>query len=509
MLMMEDPELSQYKEHIKKRLASFYGIFAKASVGDYSEDAVIPPEGDEFAKLAAGIQGMIEVIRERISELEAEVVERKYQAAHDPLTGLPNRHSFEERARVALEAAQRDNKKLALLYLDIDRFKQVNDVFGHYVGDMLLQEFARRVGECITSDDIVGRFGGDEFVVILTNIKTRSEVTRTIKKIIKALESPMPFESRTVFLSTSIGVAMFPEEGSDMQTLLANSDVALLHAKQAGRNHYNFYEASMNREASSKMNVVQELRQALLANQIKLYYQPVIDAVTHKVVNVEALLRWQHPERGLLPASEFISIAEDHGIMKKLGEETLKTVFSQQGEWQRKGVPPTRIAINLSPREFTDSRFIEKVKRLLSENNISPALLEFEIVENLAMENIALAKDRFKLLRKMGITIAIDDFGIGYSSLGYLKDLPIDVLKIDQSFIKHSMTNSQNQAIIKAIVALGHSLHMKVVAEGVESEDQLHLLRELGCDGMQGYYIARPMPAEKLAQWASKFEPII
>ncbi len=506
---MEDQELIRYKKYLKERLASFNGIFTKASTGDYSEDVVMPPANDEFVELSAGIQVMIEAIRGRISALESEVAERKYQASHDSLTGLPNRHSFEERAIKLAAEAHRDDKKMAFLYFDIDRFKQVNDVFGHLVGDVLLQEFARRITSCMREDDIIGRLGGDEFVVILKDIKARYEVVRIMKKVIKALESPIPFESRTIFLSTSIGIAMFPRDGRDVRSLIANSDVALLNAKQSGRNHYRFYQAAMNKEASSRLNVVQELRQALLARQIEVYYQPVVDSSTRKVISVEALLRWHHPERGLVSASEFISIAEDHGIMKMLGEETLRTVFAQQGRWLHQGLPQMRIAVNLSPREFTDSRFIDKVKKLLSENNLPPSFLEFEIVETLAMENIELAKDRFKMLHKLGVHIAIDDFGVGYSSLGYLKDLPIDTLKIDQSFIKHGIKNPHNQAIVRSIISLGHNLNVKVIAEGVETEEQLQFLRELGCDGVQGYYIARPMQSEKLANWASAFEPII
>jgi len=506
---MEDQELSRYKKYIKERLASFYGIFAKASVGDYSEDVVMPPKCDEFAELAAGIQVMIKDIRQRIADLESEIAERKYQAAHDQLTGLPNRHSFEERSEALFKSRLRENEEVAFLYLDIDRFKQVNDVFGHIVGDVLLQEFASRISDCIRSEDIIGRLGGDEFVIILRGVKTRNDVVRVAKKIVKSLASPIPFESRTIFLSTSIGIALYPGDGRDTQSLIANSDVALLQAKQAGRNHYKFYHASMNREASVRLSVVHELRQALIAKEIELHYQPIVDATTHKILTVEALLRWRHPVRGLIPAADFISIAEDHGIMKMLGEQTLKTVFVQQGEWQKQGLRPMRISVNLSPREFTDSRFIEKVKHLLSENHISPSLLEFEIVENLAMENIALAKDRFKRLRQLGVMIAIDDFGVGYSSLGYLKDLSIDTLKIDQSFIRRGLKNPRDLAIIRAIIALGHSLRVKVVAEGVESEEQLLTLRELGCDGLQGYYIARPMPSERLARWKSEFEPIV
>jgi diguanylate cyclase (GGDEF)-like protein len=506
--------LNDYKKYIKEQLASFYQIFAKASVGDYSEDVVIPQEGDELAELAAGIQVMLEVIRSRISELEAEIADRtlveekiRYQAAHDPITGLPNRHSFDAALSEAILTS--GEKKMALLYFDIDRFKQVNDAYGHQTGDLLLKEFATRVHQCIRQNDIIARLGGDEFAVVLRDIKTTQDATRVVKKIVKALEPPISLDERTVFLSASIGIAMFPHDGRDLWSFVANADVALLHAKQSGRNHYKFYRPSMGREVSSQLGMVQELRQALRENQIELYYQPIIDTQTQKTLSIEALLRWQHPKRGLLTAGEFITVAEHYGIMRMLGEETLRAVLAQQGSWQEHGTHPIRVAVNISPREFTDSRFVERIKKLLAEYRIQPSLLEFEIVETLAMENIELAKDRFKALRKLGITISIDDFGTGYSSLSYLKDLPIDNLKIDKSFVRRSITSEQDRAIIQAIVTLGHSLHLRVVAEGVETEEQLHLLRDLGCDAVQGFYTGRPMPPAKLVEWASQFEPIL
>ncbi|HVN26043.1 MAG TPA: EAL domain-containing protein [Candidatus Paceibacterota bacterium] len=460
---------------------------------------------------------MIDVIRGRIGELEAEIVDRKvaeeklrHQAAHDPITGLPNRHWFDAWLGEAIAKEAAGDGKMAFLYFDIDRFKQVNDVYGHQVGDVLLKEFAERIRGCISPRDAIARLGGDEFAAVLTGVRSRHDVTRTIRRMTKALEPAIPVEEHSVFLSASIGIAMFPQDGRDVRTLIANADVALLQAKNEGRNHFTFYQPKMNRELAAQMSMVHELRQAIAGNELELHYQPIVDVHTRKNIGMEALLRWRHPTRGLLAAGEFIPVAEHHGVMRRLGEEVLRTVLAQQSVWRRQGAqPPFRVAVNLSPREFTDDRFVDRVKRLLAEYDVPPQLLEFEIVESLAMENVALARDRFKALRKLGITISIDDFGMGYSSLSYLKDLPVDNLKIDQSFIKRSMTNEQDRAIVKTIVSLGHSLHLNVIAEGVESEAQFGFLRDVGCDWVQGYHIARPMPSRQLAQWASRFSPIV
>jgi diguanylate cyclase (GGDEF)-like protein len=512
-----DPEsLEAYKKFVRNRLATFQGIFAKASVGDYSEDAVIPEGDDDFSELAAGIQVMIEVIRERIDELETEIADRKiieerirHQALHDPLTGLPNRKLLEERLGEIFQEAFRNNQKMAIVYLDIDRFKQINDVFGHQVGDLLLKEFTVRIQSSLPKDSLFVRMGGDEFVIAIMNAKSQTEVTKILKKIVIALESPMPIEAKTLFLSTSMGVAMFPRDGRELTTLMANSDVALLQAKQAGRNHFRFYKTTMNREASSRMQVVQELRRALIANQIETYYQPVMDLSTNRIMNAEALLRWQHPERGTIAAQEFIPLAYDHGIMRMLGETALKSLFHDQRGWQKQGIPRVRVAVNLSSREFTDREFLEKLRRMLDEYEISPTLLEFEIVESLAMENIDLAKERFRSFHKLGITIAIDDFGIGYSSLSYLKNLSVDKLKIDQSFVRRSLKSREDRAIIQTIIALGRNLNLKVVAEGVETKDQFKLLQEMGCDGIQGFRVAHPMSADALARWVVRSEPMV
>ncbi|HVM77256.1 MAG TPA: EAL domain-containing protein [Candidatus Paceibacterota bacterium] len=508
--------LDSYKKYVKERLDSFRTIFAKASIGEYSEDVAIPEDNEEFAELATGIQVMIEVIRERIGELENEIADRKiieerirHQALHDPLTGLPNRKLLEERLAEVFQNAFRDDQKMAVVYFDLDRFKQINDVYGHQVGDMLLKEFAGRVDEVLPPGSLFARLGGDEFLVVLHKVKSQTDVSNILKRVVTALESPMSIESKTLFLSTSMGVAMFPRDGRELSTLVANSDVALLQAKHAGRNHFRFYRAMMNREASSRMQVVQELRHAVASEQMEIYYQPVVDFSTNRIMNAEALLRWRHPEQGLIEAHDFIPLAYDHGIMRMLGESTLRGVLQSQRTWQRQGVSRIRVAVNLSTREFTDRTFMEKLRSMLDEFEISPTLLEFEIVESLAMENIDLAKDRFKAFHKLGITIAIDDFGMGYSSLGYLKDLSVDKLKIDQSFVRRSLKSKEDRAIIQTIVALGQNLNLKVVGEGVETKEQLNLLRELGCSGVQGFRVARPMSGDMLARWVASSEPLV
>jgi diguanylate cyclase (GGDEF)-like protein len=423
-----------------------------------------------------------------------------YRSSHDTLTGLPNRHELEKQLADGL--FKRPDNSIALLYLDIDRLKQINDIFGHPIGDMLLQVFAQRVKDCLQEKDLFARLGGDEFVIILADANNLPDVRSVARTIIQSLEPPVVIDDRTIFLSASIGIAM-SEQGKDIWTLLANSDMALFEAKR-GRNHFSFYTPGMNERASSELKIAHELREAVRAGQIEPYYQPIINLRSGEIMNVEALLRWNHPTRGVIPAREFVGIANNFGLMRMLGEQMLVSILDQARSWHKQGIQPLRIALNLSSLEFIDGEFISILGDMLSQYAITIPL-EIEILENVAMENMDIARERFAAFQKLGISVCLDDFGTGYSSLSYLKNLPINKLKIDKSFVTTCTTNSKDCAIMETIIHLGHNLGLTVVAEGIETEDQLKLLENLGCDGAQGYYIAKPMPHDALAKWITEF----
>ncbi len=443
--------------------------------------------------------GMIACLLEderEASELAA--VEIEHLAYHDALTGMPNRPLFMDRLIVALAQANRAHQKLAVFFLDLDRFKDINDSLGHTVGDTLLKAVAERVRRCVREGDTVARFGGDEFTLLIPKIENIEDAAKIALKINETLKIPFFVNERELFVTTSIGVSIFPADGSDPETLVRNADTAMYRAKEQGRDNYQLYAPAMNARALERLGLENALRKALSQNELVLHYQPQIDARTDAVVGVEALVRWQHPELGLLSPAHFISVAEASGLIVPIGEWILRTACRQLKSWQRKIDQEFTVAVNLSARQFQQPDLVETIRSAIHETGIDASSLEVEITESNAMQNAENTMYTLRELKTLGVRISMDDFGTGYSSLNYLKRFPIDTLKLDQSFVKDVTTDPSDAAIVGAVIQMAHSLTLDVVAEGVEREEQLEFLRRHGCDKIQGYLISRPLPADQL-----------
>ncbi len=417
----------------------------------------------------------------------------RHMAQHDPLTGLPNRLALHMRLALALPEARRHGWKVAVMFLDLDRFKVINDTLGHSVGDELLREVATRLAATVRETDTVARLGGDEFVVVLPDISHVTDAAIVAGKIIGALATPITVNQQELHTSPSIGISIFPTDGSDADTILKNADTAMYHAKGAGRNNYQFFAEEMNRSAIERLGIENKLRQAVTRNEFVLVFQPQFAAGSGRPTGVEALLRWHHPSEGTIAPDRFIPIAEETGLIVPIGEWVLLNACREMRRWIDCGLPPLRMAINVSPRQLRRRDFCEMVAGALADSGLAPELLELEITESAVMENPQEAIGILEILGRMGVTLAIDDFGTGYSSLAYLKLFPIDHLKIDRSFVRDIEHDLNDRAIALGTIALAHSLGLKVIAEGVETADQLALLAGNGCDEVQGYLFSQPL----------------
>lgn len=421
----------------------------------------------------------------------------RHQALHDLLTDLPNRVLFNERLLQSLAQANQDNGKLAVCFLDLDRFKIINDTLGHAVGDKLLQSVAQRLTKCLRDSDIIARWGGDEFTLLLPEISDAKDAAYIAQGILTALKPGFDIENYHLHISASIGIALYPMHGEDAETLIKHADAALYHAKSQGRNKYQYYHSTISCQASELFILQNSLYHALERQEFVVYYQPQVNITTGQIMNMEALLRWQHPELGLIPPSKFIPIAEETGLIVPIGEWVLRTACAQNKAWQDAlGLPSLSVAVNLSARQFEQPNLVNMVAQILSETKLFPECLELEITESVAMQNIDFTKAILRELNHMEVSISIDDFGTGYCSLSYLKNFPINTLKIDKSFVGDLTTDKNDAAIITAIIALAHGLNLAVVAEGVETEEQCNLLRILECELMQGYIFSHPVLAE-------------
>jgi diguanylate cyclase (GGDEF)-like protein len=431
----------------------------------------------------------------------------KQMAYYDHLTNLPNRVLFQERLRQGISLAHRYERTSVVLFLDLDNFKRINDTLGHRVGDMLLQGVAERLRDSVRKSDAItrtrnddpdatiARIGGDEFILLLTEINQPEDAARVAQRIIDGLNRPFVLDGNEVVVTASIGIALFPDDGEDMDTLLKNADIAMYHAKEQGRNGYQFYRNSMNAAALEKLRLENDLRRALARNEFTLFFQPEIDVQDWSLAGLEALIRWNHPERGLVGPLEFIPVAEDSGLILPIGEWVLMAACQQNREWQDAGLPAVPVSVNLSGHQFRQKNFVDVVRGALRGSRLEPRYLILEITESVLMKDTAASMETLKELRTMGVRLSIDDFGTGYSSLSYLKRFPIHSLKIDRSFIKEVAVNADDAAIVTAIIVMGHSLKLAVVAEGVEKKEHADILRTQGCDHMQGYFISKPMPA--------------
>jgi diguanylate cyclase (GGDEF)-like protein/PAS domain S-box-containing protein len=438
--------------------------------------------------------------------LQGEIVERRqaearvhHMAYHDSLTGLPNRALLADRLDRAMLAVQRSDRKLAVMFIDLDRFKTINDSLGHLTGDYLLKEVASRLCRAVRASDTVARLGGDEFVVLVPGIRLAEECTHVAEKIIEALAPAFPFEERMLHITPSIGISMYPDDGGDVETLMRHADAAMYHAKANGRNNYQFFMQRMNQAAAQHFELESSLRGALAKEEFELYFQPIIDTGTRRLHAMEVLLRWRRPPEGLVLPDHFIPIIEDNGLIVPIGEWVMRRACRQIVQWQEQGLTPVPLAVNLSPRQFMNRGLIDSIRQVLDETGIDPQLLEFEITETALMQHGEQTLEILDQINDLGIRLSIDDFGTGYSSLAYLKRFPVKKIKIDRAFIKDLEDSAEDRAIVAAIIALSNSLQLSVVAEGVETEGQYALLKNNGCQYAQGYLFAQPLPAAQAA----------
>jgi diguanylate cyclase (GGDEF)-like protein/PAS domain S-box-containing protein len=421
-------------------------------------------------------------------------------AQHDSLTDLPNRVLLNDRLREAIILSSRHQRKLSVLFLDLDRFKHINDSLGHVVGDRLLQSVARRLFTCVRSSDTVGRLGCDEFVVLLWEMRRAEDAAMTAAKILETVRTPHLIDEHELHITGSIGIVTYPDDGTDVGTLMKRADLAMYHAKETGRDSYQFFKSEMNARAIERQSLEDGLRNAIERQELVLHYQPKLDLATGGIVGAEALIRWRHPQRGLVPPGQFITIAEDCGLILPIGRWVLREACRQARAWQIAGLPPLCVAINISAVELRAPGFVSGVRAILKEAGLEPRYLELELTETVLIEDSRTVADVLKELRDIGVLLALDDFGTGYSSLSHLRRFPIDALKIDQSFVRDLTLDEDDAGIVTAVIGMGKSLHMRVVAEGVETREQLEILQEQGCPQGQGYYFCRPVPAEEFGQ---------
>ncbi|CAA7627496.1 conserved hypothetical protein [Candidatus Terasakiella magnetica] len=449
-------------------------------------------------------RGLVLVGRD-ITERKLAAARIQHLAHHDSLTDLPNRVLFQERLRQALAQAKRSGWKLGLMFLDLDKFKDINDTLGHHVGDLLLKAVAKRLGRCLRETDTVARLGGDEFAIILTNLDDAEGAARVADSIISSIGDPFGLEDHEVVTSTSIGITLYPDDAGDADQLLKNADLAMFRSKAEGRNNYHFYVSEMDAEVQARKIVERDMRQALGTDQLELHYQPLVEVTTGEIVGCEALLRWRHPTRGWVPPAEFIPIVERTDLIAPLGRWILHRACLQGRAWLRDGLPPLKIAVNLSPAQFKQSQsLVTMIAEILNQTGLDPSMLQLEITEGIAMQNVDATIEVLQGLRAMGVLISIDDFGTGYSSLNYLKRFPVDKLKIDRSFVVDIGLHPDNAAVVEAIVNLGHSLGTRVNVEGVETREQLDFLISHNVDEAQGYFFSRPVPPEAFAALVRK-----
>ena len=424
----------------------------------------------------------------------------QHLAHHDGLTDLPNRLLFMDRLGQSLSRVRWHKRLVAVLFLDLDHFNRINDTLGHDTGDLLLKAVAQRLSSCVREGDTVARIAGDEFTIILSDVAQAEDVPKVTQKIVDTIANPFVVAGRELFVTTSMGISLFPNDGQDGQTLLKNANAAMYRAKEQGRNHYQHYSPAMNVRTLERLALENSLRHALERKELLLHYQPRVDLETGQIMGVEALLRWQYPNLGLVPPNQFIPLAEETGLIIPIGEWVLRTACQQNKLWQTMGLLPIRVAVNLSPRQFEKKDFVKTVAKVLKDTDLDPHYLELELTESLIMKSAETSITTLRQLNAMGIQISIDDFGTGYSSLSYLRRFPIQALKIDQSFVRDITTDPDDSVIVTAMIILAHSLKLKVIAEGVETKEQLDFLRSLKCHEMQGYYFSRPLPEDEVTR---------
>lgn len=472
-----------------------------------NHDLYISASGEAVLDINGVLQGYRGVARD-ISEQKRADARIEHLATHDGLTGLPNRVMYNQMLGVAVQSALRYGGSFAVLFIDLDRFKFINDTLGHQAGDQLLKEISTRFRQTLRASDIVARLGGDEFVVLVPQVHEKKEIAIIARKIVDAAIAPFVLQGQECRVTASVGIAIFPDDAQDELTLTKSADIAMYAAKEAGKNNYQFFSAQVRSHALERMALETNLRQALERNELTVYYQAKRDLASGAISGVEALLRWQNPELGTISPAQFIPIAEETGMIVPIGKWVLRTACMQNMAWQREGLPPVCMAVNLSVRQFTDDHLLLDIATILKETGMDPRLLELEITEGLVMRDPAKAITLLAAIKEIGVRLAIDDFGTGYSSLAQLKNFPIDTLKVDRSFIREVATNASDKAITEAIIAMGKTLCMTVIAEGVETEEQEDFLRQNSCDQMQGYYFSKAVLPEEFASLLRTYHAI-
>lgn len=440
-----------------------------------------------------------------VSEKKKDEAQLKHQATHDTLTGLPNRLLLLDRLTQAIEGAKRNNLKVTVIFIDLDNFKVINDALGHTIGDELLKAVSARFKLFLRASDTLARIGGDEFVIVLPSQINIENTYAILNRIVKRSMDPYIVNKHKLRVTCSLGVAVFPEDAKGSDDLLKSADFAMYQAKEEGRNTFRFFTKQMNTEASKRLEMENSLRNAIVKNEFVLHYQPKLDLKTNELIGFEALIRWQHPEQGLMLPSDFMPIAEKTGLIVPIGEWVIRAACTQNKQWQDAGFPPFCVSVNLSSRQCKEKNLVEHIREILKEVGIKPEYLELELTENLAMANPYEFMQILLQLKSLGVKTSIDNFGSGYSSLNYLRQFPVNSLKIDQTFIKESESKSGDSSIVKAIISLGHSLNLKVIAEGVESKSQLSQLKENDCDEIQGYYLSHPMASDSVPKFMEEF----
>jgi diguanylate cyclase (GGDEF)-like protein/PAS domain S-box-containing protein len=466
----------------------------------YLEQCSVSAVKDDVGRLVNFIILFSDVTKQKEDELRLQ-----FLAHHDPLTGLANRTLFQQRCEETLLRAERKNAKAAVIFIDLDHFKTINDSLGHAYGDDLLKQVASRLVECVRKTDAVGRLGGDEFTVLLNEVGDSGDVALIAKKILDRLTASFTVAGHEIFVSASLGISWYPDDGQSAATLIQNADAAMFAAKEQGRNNYQFFSAEMNAQALEILMMASNLRLAIEREELMLEYQPRIDLQVGKVMGVEALVRWNHPNLGRIMPGQFIGIAEKTGLIDPLGQWVLRNACQQMMEWRRTGLAPMRVAVNLSARQFMQPDLTERIAAILEQTGLEAEALELEVTESMVMHNPQRAAVILERLKEMGVAIAIDDFGTGYSSLSYLKRFPIDYIKIDQSFVRGIPLDAEDVGITNAIIAMAKTLDVKLIAEGVDNAEQLAFLKDEGCNEVQGYLISSPMPAEGLRRFLRTF----
>ncbi len=460
----------------------------------FIEDSVAPICNSEGT-----VDGSVLVFRD-VTVARALAEKIAHLAEHDPLTGLPNRLLFNDRLGQSIARVNREGKRLAVLFLDLDSFKHINDSFGHPIGDKLLQSVAKRLQECVRSPDTVSRQGGDEFTLLLQDIENDEDAAIAARRILRAVAEPHAIEGHELYVTASIGASVYPSDGLDAETLVKNADTAMYAAKEAGRQNCRFFKQEMNVKAVERQSIEENLRRALERRELTLHYQPKINLRTGAITGAEALLRWTHGTRGNIPPAQFISVAENSGLIIPIGSWVLREACTQAKAWADAGLPAMTVAVNVSAIQFRNDAFLDEISAIISETGLDPTSLELEVTESTLMERAALTAPMLEAMREKGIRVSVDDFGTGYSSLSYLRKLPLDALKIDKSFVQQMTADQGDPTIASAIISMGRSLKLRVIAEGVETAEELSFLKTQDCDEAQGFYFSRPVPAVEFAR---------